>query len=108
MVATFVTKMLISVTPASRLMTAIELGRARPAMMIGRTAPTSGAEHGEQDEHRDRKADELGLDEVALDRLVELVLDERDAGDRRLDARPARRPGRRGARRRRPRPRAPR
>ncbi len=41
MVATFVTKMLISVTPASRLMTAIELGSAIAAMMIGRTAPTT-------------------------------------------------------------------
>ena len=41
MVATFVTKMLISVTPASRLMTAIELGRASATMRIGSTAPTT-------------------------------------------------------------------
>ena len=44
-----------------------------------------GAEDGEEDQHRDRQADDLGLEEVPLDRLVELVLDERDAGDGRLD-----------------------
>src|SRR5919106_1308755 len=45
-----------------------------------------GAEHGEQDQHRDRQADHLAPDEVLLDRLVELVLHERDAGDDGFDA----------------------
>ena len=49
--------------------------------------PDEGAEHGEEDQHRDRQADDLGPEEIPLDRLVELVLDERDAGNRRLDAR---------------------
>ncbi len=45
------------------------------------------AEDGEQDQHRDRQADQLGLDEILLDRLVELLLDDRDAGHDRLDTR---------------------
>ena len=43
------------------------------------------AEDGEQDQHRDRQADHLGLHEILLDRLVELLLDDRDAGHDRLD-----------------------
>ena len=45
------------------------------------------AEHREQDDERDRQADDLGLDQVALDLLVELVVELRDAGDLDTDPR---------------------
>ena len=86
MVATFVTKMLISVTPAS---SPIDRHRARqrhPRDDERQRGADDRAEHGEQDQHRDRQADELGPNEVLLDRLVELVLHDRDAGHRGLDA----------------------
>ena len=68
-------------------MIAIALGRAIPATTIGRTAPTTVPNTASRMSRAIGQADELGPEQVPLDRLVELVLHERDAGHDRLDAR---------------------